>query len=194
MGYIGGWVASVVFWLGGLLVELALNINSQLLSRTNAVLHTGWTIALSFANLGFVLAIIIIAFATIFRIQNYAMKQVLWKLIVAALLVNFSLVIAGAFISVSDNLSEVFLAKSKATLKGEGNFTTAMANVLGVQSFLKTKDLLSGKETGAKEIIIEATNVFGGAMLTLYSLYFLYCWIYFAWRPDAFSHSSDANY
>ncbi|MEK7496139.1 MAG: hypothetical protein AAB616_01580, partial [Patescibacteria group bacterium] len=129
MGYIGGWVASVVFWLGGLLVELALNINSQLLSRTNAVLHTGWTIALSFANLGFVLAIIIIAFATIFRIQNYAMKQVLWKLIVAALLVNFSLVIAGAFISVSDNLSEVFLAK--ATLKGEGNFTTAMANVLG---------------------------------------------------------------
>jgi len=76
------------------------------------VVALGFKVVLSFANLGFVLAIIIIAFATIFRSQSYAMKQTLWKLVAAALLVNFSLVIAGAIISVSNTFTNYFLSSA----------------------------------------------------------------------------------
>jgi hypothetical protein len=159
VGYIFGFITSFVFWLGGLLVTWALNINSQLLSGSNAIVHTGWQIVLNFANLGFVLAIIIIAFATIFRLQGYQMKQILWKLIVAALLVNFSLVIAGTFINVSDIFSRWLLAK--ATLEGPGTFSIALANALGVQSFLNTS-----KPADEIDAIIKGLNNFGAHLLT----------------------------
>ena len=74
------------------------------------VVTLGFQIVLGIANLGFVLAIIVIAFATIFRLENYAMSKTLKNLVIAALLVNFSMVIAGAFISVSNTFSNYFLA------------------------------------------------------------------------------------
>lgn len=157
IGFILGSITSAVFWIGGLLVDFSLSINGEILSSTNAVVHSGWNIVLSFANLGFVLAIIVIAFATILRRESYGMNQILWKLIVAALLVNFSLVIAGAFISVSDTVSNIFL--NKATLKGPGSFSVVLGSALGVQTFLDVKsseDSLSG-----------AVDVFGKSLLML---------------------------
>ena len=112
------------------LLDVALQANALLLS--SPVVLKGWGIVLDFANLGFVLAIIIIAFATIFRMQSYAMKQTLWKLIVAALLVNFSLVIAGAFINVADNVTSSFNNKIVGA-----NISTALTGLLEVQTFTK---------------------------------------------------------
>src|SRR3990167_6276126 len=100
----------------------------------------GWALSyvaglIDFAiNLGFVLGIIVIAFATILRVESYGMKQILWKLVVAALLVNFSLVIAGAFISVSNTVADVFLDATTAD-----NLSNALANAMQPQKFLKVK-------------------------------------------------------
>jgi hypothetical protein len=137
LAYFLGFFSSAVFYLGGFLVDFALKINSFLLE--SPVIKAGWGIVLNFANLGFVLAIIIIAFATIFRLQGYQMKQILWKLIVAALLVNFSLVIAGAFISVSDIITKSFNDK----IKGETGLlvlSEKLAKILDVQAMLSLKD------------------------------------------------------
>jgi len=162
IGYILGFITSVIFTLGGWLVTFALNINLKLLE--SPMVETGWKVVLNFTNLGFVLAIIIIAFATIFRVQSYAMKQTLWKLIVAALLVNFSLMIAGAFINVSDLMANFFL--EQATLKGGGvaKFSELLAGTLGVQSFLEVKD--AGDFAGA-------INAFGTSLLTIIASVFL---------------------
>ena len=156
IGYIFGFVVSALFTLGGWLVSFALNINLKLLE--SPIVESGWKVVLGFANLGFVLAIIIIAFATIFRVQSYAMKQTLWKLIVAALLVNFSLVIAGAFINVSDIMANLFL--KQATLEGEGftKFSDTLANALGVQTFLEAKNIKD---------VTGALNTFGTGILTI---------------------------
>ena len=142
IAYLLGFIASATFYLGGQLVTFALKINLTLLN--SPIIESGWQIVLSFANLGFVLAIIIIAFATIFRLENYAMKQVLWKLIVAALLVNFSLVIAGAFINVSDVLAENFNAKISS--QGWDYFSLKLAKILDVQALLSLKDFKELKE------------------------------------------------
>ncbi|MCL5004881.1 MAG: hypothetical protein M1170_02990 [Patescibacteria group bacterium] len=106
LSYLFGKIASAFFTFCASLVDLALRLNSLLL--ISPIVKNGWKFILNFTNLGFVLGIIVIAFATILRLENYAIKQTLWKLIVAALLVNFSLVIAGAFISVSDLVTDNF--------------------------------------------------------------------------------------
>lgn len=148
---LAGWILT----LAAGLIEFALGINNQILKLR--MIEIGFQNVLNFANLGFVLAIIVIAFATIFRFQNYAMKQTLWKLIVAALLVNFSLVIAGAFINVADILSNFFLTDIKAG----GSFSNGLAGLLKPQLaalvpkepsvFEQLAGLVSGGIAGALE-------------------------------------------
>lgn len=111
--------------LAGLLLAAGLWLNSTLLdvsqSGMNGFISTGWVVFRDIANLGFVFGIIVIAFATIFRIKSYSASQILWKLVVAALLVNFSLVIMSPFIMVSQNFSDYFLHK----VTGSSTFSTS---------------------------------------------------------------------
>lgn len=122
IGYIGGICLTIV----SAFLDLAVQVNLLILS--GPYITNGWNIVLNFTNLGFVLAIIIIAFATIFRVQSYAMKQTLGKLIAAALLVNFSLVIAGAFINISHILTNFFLDQFK-----QESLSTKLTSILNAQ-------------------------------------------------------------
>jgi len=92
------------------------SINTSLLNWTNfrkaPVVITGWNVIRDLTNMFFVFILLIIAFATILRAESYGMKQTLWKLIVAALLVNFSLVIAGVFLDFAGMLTDYFISKS----------------------------------------------------------------------------------
>lgn len=112
-------------------VVLQLNMN---IIKSNMV-GSGFTITLSLANLGFVLAIIIIAIATILRYQSYALKQTLWKLVAAAVLVNFSLVISGAILNFSDTLSLYFLNSINPSGSDSSyvNFASTLAGSFGPQ-------------------------------------------------------------
>lgn len=109
VGSILGFLAGAIISIGVYLIVFSLNINKTIL--TSPTVLAGWGVVLGFANLGFILAIIVMAFGTIFRIESYSMKQMFWKLIIAALLVNFSMVIAGAFIDVANTMSDYFIGK-----------------------------------------------------------------------------------
>src|SRR3989344_2764843 len=73
------------------------------------VIQRGFSVALALANLGFVLGIIVVAIATILRIESYGMKQILWKLVVMAILVNFSFAIAGSIVNFSNTITDYFI-------------------------------------------------------------------------------------
>jgi hypothetical protein len=168
IGFILGFIAGVFIAIAGYLVTLALNINFALLK--SPVVQTGWQIVLNFTNLGFVLAIIVMAFATIFRVQTYAMKQTLWKLIVAALLVNFSLVIAGAFINISDIFSNFFL--KQGGIKDPLEWSKAFAAMFRAQALLKVGETFAAK--GFVDTATGAINTFGAAGLqTIASVFFI---------------------
>ena len=138
-----GGLGVVVIWIGSkILVFAAAGVDFAIALGDGLVnikaVQTGWNIVLQFTNLGFVLAIIVIAFATILRIESYGMKKILWKLVVAALLVNFSLVIAGAFISMSATLSDVFI---KQALGDNGtNLSIALGNAIQPQKLGQIQD------------------------------------------------------
>ncbi|KKW16804.1 MAG: hypothetical protein UY56_C0011G0004 [Parcubacteria group bacterium GW2011_GWA1_50_14] len=105
-----GFFVSVMLVIAAWVLEIIFALNLRLF-ETPAVV-TGFSISLSLANLGFVLAIIIIAIMTILRQQSYGLKQTLWKLVVAALLVNFSLVIMKFIVGFSDQFTQYFMYAS----------------------------------------------------------------------------------
>ncbi len=106
---IGGVLIALITYLTGIILQLSTNV-------VNAyAVQTGFSVTLAIANLGFVLAIIIIAIATILHRETYGVKKTLWKLVTAAVLVNFSLVIGGAFISFSNTFTNSFLSQLPGT-------------------------------------------------------------------------------
>ncbi|OGY64013.1 MAG: hypothetical protein A3I89_02970 [Candidatus Harrisonbacteria bacterium RIFCSPLOWO2_02_FULL_41_11] len=130
--YLLAYAASKGVYLAGQMVTWTLNLNSRILVD-NPIVAAGWTITRDLANLGFVLAIILIAFTTILRIPRYQMKEMLWKLIVAALLINFSLVITGVVLDFTGVLTNFFISHSIAN---ESQISQALANTLTLQTLL----------------------------------------------------------
>src|SRR5690348_2301292 len=101
-GGVVGWIAYIVIFIAttiaGVVIAFETYLIGVVLQLSNNLVNTlavqsGFQVTLAVANLGFILAIIIIALATILRRETYGIKKSLWKLIVAAILVNFSLII-----------------------------------------------------------------------------------------------------
>jgi hypothetical protein len=101
-------IMKLAAWLTAASLSLNQTLSANIADPTNFV-YVGWGIFRDLANLGFVFGIILIAIATILRMRSYQAQSILWKLIVAALIVNFSLVICGAILKVSDVFSNFFL-------------------------------------------------------------------------------------
>ena len=126
------YLTSIAITVVTYLTVFALDLNDALLSSD--ILKTGMAITTSLANLGFIFLLIIISIATILRRQSYGIKQLLAKLIIAALLVNFSFVIAGAIL----NFSSVFTRYFLSIMPGAGggmSFANTIAIAFNPQAF-----------------------------------------------------------
>src|SRR3989344_1340506 len=157
-------------------------------ATSNAVL-VGWPIVRNFANILVVLALIIISLATILRFREYEAKKLLPALIIAALLINFSLVICGVFIDGSNIVMKIFLtpnnkALTENTIKqvwvGISNAFSGVADTdQGVTDYLM--------KTGGQIFY----NVMTGLVLMLYLFLFLFrviaLWILLILSPLAFA-------
>lgn len=160
LGFAGGWLVQIAAQM----VNWSLNLNSNIIS--SRLVQVGWLITRDLANLGFVLAIILIAFFTIFRFNNYDTKNMLVKLVISALLINFSLVIAGVFVDFAGVLTNFFL--SKATAGNPVKLGENLANAFQAQRFLQTSDDL----TAIKETAGQLIGNFGGWPTLFASLFF----------------------
>lgn len=129
----------IAFILAGSLVEFMLHLNLSVGDTgANPIVGVGWAIARDIANLGFVLAMIVIAFATIVGSESYGYKKLLPKLIAAALLVNFSLTIGGVFIDFSGVITNFFMNKitGRADIDPSAGVSEKLAGAFNIQRFL----------------------------------------------------------
>jgi len=78
---------------------------------TNPFVMLGWTLTRDLANMFFILVLVVIALATILRIGDYQAKKALPLLIIIALLINFTPVIAGVIIDFFNILMDFFLGE-----------------------------------------------------------------------------------
>src|SRR3989344_5674376 len=107
--FINNMLRLLVGWVARLL-DSAVLMSLAGLSGIDAI-TIGWGITRDVANIFFIFILLIIAIATILRLESYGAKQLLPKLIIVALLINFSLVIATTIVDASNILAFTFISR-----------------------------------------------------------------------------------
>ncbi|MEW6616975.1 MAG: hypothetical protein AB1333_00980, partial [Patescibacteria group bacterium] len=172
--YVVGAIAAFLFWIGAQLIAFFMSLNMAIFEMP--LVDLGWRIVRDIANLGFVLAIIIIAIAIIVRYEEYGTKKLLPKLIAAAILVNFSLTIGAVFIDFSHTLTNFFISKSSSGGDAFG-LVTNLANGFNVQKLLQQKiedggsdpNLMNSYEGTITKGIAAIISLFAAALFTFIS-------------------------
>jgi len=82
-----------------------------------AIIYPGWEVVRNLCNILFIIAIVVIALATLFRIDSYQYKTLLVQLIIAVLLINFSLVIAQVILGLADTVQAQFLPANVTVIR-----------------------------------------------------------------------------
>lgn len=117
----------------------------QYIIGTQAV-KIGWTAVRDVCNLGFILILLGIGFATILRVPAYHIKKLILPFIVALLLINFSKLICG----VITDFCHVLMASFAAAMTGGDNYSGAIAQAVGVGSWANPPDVT---ESGGWELV-----------------------------------------
>ena len=117
----------IVYILGQLIVGLVFIL--VWISQYNGFISSpvvvqGWSVVRDISNMFFVLVLLIISFGTILHVQQYQMKTLLPKVILMAILVNFSKAIAGLFIDFAQVVMLTFVAAYQGV--GAGNLFDAL--------------------------------------------------------------------
>jgi len=97
-------------------------------SDSNNTLYKLWAFVRDFLNMGFIMMLLFSAFCTIFQIETYNYKKLLWKIVLMALLVNFSFAITRFIIDASNILMYTLIKSSLFVGKPEDIFVTLAEN------------------------------------------------------------------
>ena len=167
-----GVIIAIEAWVIG----MVLNLNATILQTT--LVQTGFSVSLSIANLAFVLGIIVIALATILRNQTYGIKQLLWKLVVMAILINFGLVIMSPIFALGNSFTQYFLncinpgaggcSQNASSISSFDSFGLTMAGAFNPAKPLLVPDNITGSDSAAieKSGIAGSLSVTGGSSLS----------------------------
>src|SRR3989304_4298460 len=132
-------VSAIIGAFFGILLSFEAKIIDYLLSPeyfsfTNAaIVKAGWTITRDLANMFFIVILLIASFAIVLRRQSYSINSLLPKLIIAALLINFSLVFAGIIIDASQAATVFFIKQGIGT--DTGTITEKLATSMNIINF-----------------------------------------------------------
>ncbi|MBI5153026.1 MAG: hypothetical protein HZA36_00995 [Parcubacteria group bacterium] len=139
-------VALINFDLGLLTITASLLDSMIKFNVLHETIRNFWSIIRDFVNLGFVLAMIVIACATMVGIESYGYRKALLNLIIGALLINFSLVFIGFFLDVN-NIGSTFILYqiSQSPNKGSGEGGTGLDKLIFNMS---GATLVTGKPAG----------------------------------------------
>ncbi|MDO8585211.1 MAG: hypothetical protein Q7R85_03815 [bacterium] len=124
-----------LFTFAGFLIDLGITLNQGIIQH--GLVRVGWLITRDVANLGFTIGIIAIAFATILRMEQFGPKKLLGKLIIVALLINFSLAIPGVILDATHVFSKFFMSKITGDSAELQKFSESIANAFNMQGMLK---------------------------------------------------------
>jgi hypothetical protein len=153
-------------------------------SYTNSpAVQIGWPIVRDLANMVIVLGFVVIGIATALRMKTYQANQLLAKLIIVALLVNFSKLICGVFVDATNILMDFFF-------KGVNNWSAFAPGATNAIAMVKSIESNNFAEFLPKVISMIAFNCMSALSYFLYALLFLLrivaIWILVILSPLAF--------
>lgn len=132
------WILEQLSWLVGTLLGYGSFI-------THPFVKAGWPFLLGIANLGFVLSLLFIAAATTLNISGFSARRMLPRLLISALLINFSLILAGLMV----DITRIVMA-GMASFLGSTNLQAIGLDILKKSQLLGTvvKVTTNGVELG----------------------------------------------
>ncbi len=147
-----------------------------------------WVTVRDLANMFFILILLLMAFGTILQVQGFGYRQLLSKLLLMAILINFSKSIVALLIDFSQVITLTFLAPVLENLAG--NYVVA----LGLQNIMNIKEGVVGTFTGITYlmamilggIMMIITTVIMGVILIMFVMRIISFWILIILAPLAF--------
>lgn len=121
LGPIGGFIVRCLLWVFYALFILTMGKIATIAMRvviwtstfsgftTLAAVQEAWVTVRDFSNLFFIVILLFIAFGTILKIEAYSYKKLLPKMIVAAILINFSKLICSVLVDASQIVMLTFV-------------------------------------------------------------------------------------
>ncbi|MDO8592268.1 MAG: hypothetical protein Q7R92_00675 [bacterium] len=198
VSFVVGGIASLIIvvcgWILGVAISGILTITSYNNFINEKSIIDAWVVVRDLCNMFFILILLMVAFATILRIESYQWKKILPKLLIMAVLINFSKTICGLLIDFSQVIMLTFVNAFSDT---GGNFV----NALHVKDYLAvTKNQASWwDETGMNLnltntvaammfviILMVVATVAMLAIMVIFLMRMIMLWIYIILSPFAF--------
>ncbi|MDP2708502.1 MAG: hypothetical protein Q8O93_00400 [bacterium] len=190
-----GWIAFLLSYVIGYIATVAIDVLIWVAQFNNIIgvdaVVKGWVIVRDLSNMFFILILLVIAFATILRLPNYEWKKLLPKLLIMAVLINFSKTICGLIIDFSQVIMLTFVNGFAET--GTGHFV-AMFKMETYGSLTGVKDLANEQGSGMAVAAGIIMGVFAMlvsvivilVMLGVLVMRIIMLWVYTILSPIAF--------
>jgi hypothetical protein len=149
-----------IFWLVAIVIQIVVEVASWQLFINEPSVIAGWTIARDLVNVGFIAVLLYISFGTVIGYKKVNWQKDLVKLIAAVVLVNFSRMIVGVLIDLSQVIMLTFVNGFRNV--AAGNVTT----VLGLDYYLEgTTDWDSDPSVAANNFVRLSLGITMGLLL-----------------------------
>ncbi len=190
-------LAAGIMYLCGLIMDIAIqfSINTAYIFSLSPAINLGWVIIRDIANIFFIFILIWISLGTIINGTRFGTMNMLKNVIIAAILINFSLFITKAVVDVSNIFGNWLYQGVQNTLVSNSSDRSSpvslsglIATRLGIIGFWSaTTNANAANAQDYVEQVTDGTKGFIGVMLRLIivcttSYIFLYCAILFISR------------
>lgn len=162
LGYLAGFIVTLEGYILWLLMFFLLKVVNYNNFMGLSAISTGWGLVRDLANLFFILILLAIAIATILRLESYHLKKFLPKLLLMAILVNFSKTICGLVIDVSQVVMMSFV-----TAFAGANGSANLVATLRIQEIIS---YASGRGAGAPSAGLDLWGLVGTLVLIVLML------------------------
>lgn len=187
-----GWIVYAFAYIIGQILTLVIKVLVDIASINNIIgvtaVSQGWAIVRDLCNMFFILILLVIAFATILRIESYSAKRLLPKLLIMAVLINFSKTIFGLVIDFAQVIMLTFV-------NGFGQYgANNLVNLFKIQDYLKLSNITNEK-VGAMETMgaimagffaIVITFIVVVVLLAVLVMRLIMLWVYTILSPFVF--------
>ncbi len=151
----------------------------------------GWSVTRDISNMFFIVALLLIAVGTMFRIDQYRYSRTLQKLIMMAILINFSKAIAGFFIDFSQVVMLTFVNAFKDQAAGSLSAGFGIDKLLALSNDANAAggDIQGLSVVGslfAALIMVFVATVVVGIFTILLIQRIIMLWIYIVLAPTAY--------
>src|SRR3989344_3240085 len=124
--------AAWILGLAGNLMDMAIKFSLDTKYFKIDAIDSGWKLIRDLVNMGFIFILLYIAISTILQLSSYNIRSMLAKLIIAAVLINFSLFFTRVAIDASNIVAQNFYNAFTVSADGNPNISATFKNYLRI--------------------------------------------------------------